>query len=162
MKRLSISALLAAAVLLAATSGCTPYPEGPAISFRAALKQISTTWRIKEAIRGGNEVTAEFTDEYLKFEEDGDFSRLEKQFQIVIPPFTQNQTVSAVGSGEWDFVDGGAQLEVLYTFEFQDPYNSAVRYSEQYNERWEILRLAEGQLWIRNGDLTLKCEFFNP
>ena len=141
-------------------SGCTGYPDGPGVSLTSAESKITTTWRIQDASLNGTEITDQFTEDFFKFDNDGEFQYFDANRLISIPPFTQDTLMPLEGVGTWEFVDGKKQVELLYNFQFKDPYNSEILYSEDINERWEITRLAEGELWMRNGDMFLKLEFF--
>lgn len=152
--------VLALGACLLLSVACTPYPEGPRISFQSALNKISSSWQVREASLNGVDITAEYDGEFYSFDEDGDFQRLEKTFQITIPPFSQDTILPIVGQGEWAFVNNNEEVEWLYDFTYRDPYNSDVRYTEQFNERWRIDRLADGELWLRNDSMTLRMEFF--
>lgn len=160
--RLSLPYLLILAILatLLLSVACSPYPEGPGISFQSALSRISSTWQVREASLNGVDITAEYEGEFFAFDEDGDFQRLEKTFQISIPPFSQDTILPVVGEGDWEFLNKNEEVEWLFTYTFRDPYNSDIRYTEQVNERWSIDRLADGELWLRNDSMTLRMEFF--
>lgn len=141
-------------------AGCTGYADGPAINLKSAKTKIANTWRVDDASLNGVETTSSYTDDFLKFEESGDFTYFDALRLISIPPFTQDTLMPMEGFGDWQFLDGGKQLEVFYTFQFKDPYNPDITYSEDINERWEVTRLAEGELWLRNDSTILKLEFF--
>ncbi|MEM7654726.1 MAG: hypothetical protein AAF399_01245 [Bacteroidota bacterium] len=141
---------------------CTGYPDGPSVSFTSALTKISTTWRVKQAVLNNTEdVTTDYETEYFKFDEDGEFETLEARYQISLPPFTQDTIIPAIGSGTWRFLEEETMVELLYGYRFRDPYNSDIFYTEEQNERYEIRRLAEDELWLSNDSLFLKLEFFS-
>lgn len=152
--------LLALGAGMLLSVACTPYPEGPRVSFQSALSKISSSWQVREASLNGVDITSEYDGEFFSFDEDGDFQRLEKTFLITLPPFSQDTIVPIVGEGEWEFVNNNEEVEWLFSYTFRDPYNSDVRYSEEINERWMIDRLADGELWLRNDSMTLRMEFF--
>ncbi|MCB0840012.1 MAG: hypothetical protein KDD63_18895 [Bacteroidetes bacterium] len=161
MKKLHSTLLVGIMAIAAwAMTGCTGYPDGPGVSFKSAQSKITTTWRIQDASLKGNEITSEYTDDFLQFNSNGEFQYFDANRQIRIPPFTQDTIMPIEGLGQWEFLDGNKQVELFYTFEFVDPYNSDIIYSEDINERWDITRLADGELWMRKGDLFLKLEFF--
>lgn len=158
LKTLLLSSV--AIAILVSLASCTGYPEGPKVSFTAAVDKISTTWRVKSAIENGTDVTARYNEEFFKFEEDGDFETIESTYSVSIPPFTQDTVLTVQGFGTWQFVADESGVEMLYAFSFQDPYNSEVFYREEINERYDILRLSQEELWLRNDSVFLKMEFF--
>ncbi|GAB4423623.1 MAG: hypothetical protein OHK0039_40330 [Bacteroidia bacterium] len=141
--------------------GCNKYPDGPGLSFRSAQSRIATTWRVKQALRDGTDITAEFDTEFFEFGDNGEFRRLETDFVVSIPPFSQDTVITVIGSGTWEFLEENTQIELFYTYTFYDPYNSSVLYRRENNERWDIDRLAEGELWLSNETTRLRFEFFN-
>ncbi|MDX2250477.1 MAG: hypothetical protein SF052_27090 [Bacteroidia bacterium] len=153
---LTIAFLMGSLIL----TGCTGYSDGPVLSLKSAKTKISTTWRVKDASLFGVEVTSSYDQDFFKFEEDGDFSYFDASRLIAVPPFTQDTIMPLEGVGEWQFLDGSKQLEVLYTFSFKDPYNPDITYTEDVNQRWEVTRLAEGELWLRDDSTILKLEFY--
>ncbi|WNJ16502.1 hypothetical protein [Pontibacter sp. G13] len=161
MKRTTTFGLAAAWMLLAfIVSGCTGYPDGPAISFQSATSKISTTWRIDEASVNGEEITDQFEGDFLKFEEDGDFQVFDNHFMVSLPPFSQDSAVSMLGFGNWEFLDGSKYVELLYDFRVQDPYNQTVIYEQNINQVWQVTRLSDDQLWLSNDSTLLKLEFY--
>ncbi|RMG67407.1 MAG: hypothetical protein D6722_13185 [Bacteroidetes bacterium] len=152
---------LLAIALFAFQTGCNKYPDGPGASFRSATSRISTTWDIKAANQDGVDITDQFEGEFFEFEEDGSFRRLETDFLISLPPFSQDTIVNIVAEGEWTFIEDETQVELFYTYTFRDPYNSSILYNEEVNERWEIRRLTQDELWLRQEGTTIRFEFFN-
>lgn len=142
-------------------AACTGYPDGPAVSLRSAEVLISTTWKVKDAIRNGQDISGNYTDDYLTLRDGGDLRYFDANRVISLPPFTQDTTVDVEGIGEWHFVNGKSQVELFYSLEFQDPYNLDVTYREEVNQLWEVARLAVGELWLQDDSTLLKLEFFN-
>ena len=145
---------------VALLTACTGYDEGPAINFTSAEKKLADTWRIAEATQNGQDVTARYAEDYMEFSEEGDFLYFESQYAISLPPFTQDTVVGLVGQGTWQFVEQKQALELLYSFRYPDFYNLNYSYDVTRNEYWEILRLFEDELWLKNDSVTLKLEFF--
>jgi hypothetical protein len=154
------------AVLLVITMSllsCTGYPDGPRISFQNQTDLLSTTWRVRQALRNGEiDITDQYEGEFFEFEDDGAFRKLEKGYTVSLPPYTQDTTFNAIAPGEWQFRSGGTEIELLYLIRTQDPYNPAVRYTEVFNELWTIQRLAEGELTLSDDSTVLRLEFFVP
>lgn len=147
-------------ILMSLVGGaCTGFAEGPTVSLVSSLKKISNTWQVKEAAVNGIDVTARYKDDFFDFKDNGEYKTLDAARLVSLPPYTEDEIVPMVGEGEWNFLDNNL-IELLYTYDFPDPYNSSVRYSEQVYERWEIARLTQDRLWLRNDSLLLKMEFF--
>lgn len=146
-------------ILGLAGSACTGFAEGPALSFVSTSKKLSTVWQVKEAALHGVDITETFKSDFFDFREDGDYKRLDATRSISLPPYTQDTFVSMIGEGEWNLLDKNT-LELFYEYEFPDTYNSNFRYTEELYERWEIARLTEDRLWLRNDSMLLKMEFF--
>ena len=146
-------------ILGLAQSACTGFAEGPAVSFTSTTKKLSTVWQVKEAALHGVDITQTFKSDFFDFKDDGEYMRLDASRLVSLPPFTQDTLVSMIGEGEWNLLDKNT-LELLYQYEFPDTYNPDVRYLEEQYERWEIARLTEDRLWLRNDSMLLKMEFF--
>jgi hypothetical protein len=146
-------------LILLALSGCTGFEDGPRISFTDPATIIANEWSVREAIQGGVEITAQYAGDVLKFEEQGAFSYQESSRIITSPPFTRRDTIQILGIGTWDFLKKKDEIELLYTFEFQDLYDPEnVTYVEERYEQWEIQRLTEDEFWIRNDSVSLRLE----
>ena len=139
--------------------GCTGYDDGPAISFRSEETKLANTWRIQGASLRGIEITDVYTDDFYRFKEGGDFERLDAAKLISVPPFTQDTIVTESGIGSWQFLKKN-KLEILYTYTIPDPYDSDISYTEEHYEVWEIDRLTQEELWLRNDSLTFKMGIF--
>ncbi|MEL6673835.1 MAG: hypothetical protein AAFR61_16635 [Bacteroidota bacterium] len=154
--RTSILAVCVAALGLMMGS-CTNYPNGPAVSLQSAISKISNVvWTVREAANGNTDLTASFAGDTFEFADDGTYRREDAARLISLPPFTADQIVPVTGRGEWEFVNGSTQIELFYTYEFTDPYNSNVSYREDLNEAWDVYRLTTTELWLQNGTIFLK------
>ncbi len=149
-------------VLLASfLAACTGYSNGPAISLRSAETKIANTWIVDEALLNGADATADYTDEFFRFNGNGTFERLENTYQTNIPPV--GPTVSKeVGQGDWFFRNGESQVELLYQFETTDPLNPSVDYVRTVNQLWTISRLTQEELWLEDDSTSLKLTLRNP
>lgn len=156
-------ALLAALLLAVGFVGCTGYPDGPAVSFKNQTELLSTTWRVRQAIRNGDtDITDQYEGEFFEFGEDGSFRTIKVGYTRSIPPFTRDTTFNPIAAGEWQYRNDVTQVELLYRIQFADPYDPSILYVETFNELWTIARLAEGELWLRDDSTELKMEFFTP
>ncbi len=144
---------------LVGVTACTGYPDGPAISFRPADELLVTTWKVKDAIRDNQDISARYEGDFQTFLADGQYLYFDSARTISLPPFTQDTTIFLQGTGEWRFVNGKSQIELLYAFEFEDPYNSDVTYREEINSLWTVARLAAGELWLEDDSTLLRLEF---
>jgi hypothetical protein len=121
-----------------ALSSCSKYEDGPAFSLRSKTERMSNTWRVEKAMENGSDVTSDF-----------------EQYQL--------QMLS----------DGGATLAALYTlgdltFEFQtsgtwsfENKSEDVRLdfeNDAADRTYEILRLKEDELWLREKGGTLELQ----
>ncbi|MFN0202662.1 MAG: hypothetical protein ACKVTZ_14150 [Bacteroidia bacterium] len=137
------------------TQACTGYSDGPNLSLRSTAKKIGRTWRVKQAVKNNVEVTETYKSGFFSFTEEGAFTTVDTKRDIIIPPYTQPQAISVLGDGSWQTLSN-TKLELLYTYTFSDPYNPNVRYSDEAYEQWDILRLTEGEFWIKNDSMSFK------
>ncbi len=140
--------------------GCTGYPDGPAISFQSADELIATTWQVKDAISNNQDISAKYAGDYQTFRDGGEYRYFDELRKVSLPPFTQDTSIAMEGVGEWRFVNKKSQVELFYTFEFEDPYNPDVIYREEFNELWTVARLKEGELWLEDDSVLLKLEYY--
>lgn len=151
------------ALCLLATLGsaCTGFIDGPAVSFQSTAAKLVNTWEVKEAARDGVDITSDFQGDNFQFKTNGTYQTLDAAKLISLPPFTRDTLIPLQGNGEWNLLSRN-ELELLYRFQFRDTYNDDVVYNEELYERWEITRLTEEQLWLRNENTLIKMEFFVP
>lgn len=145
-------------LILLSLASCTGFEDGPSISFTAPETLMANEWAVREAIKRSDDITAEYASDVLTFEELGTFSYLESARIISNPPFTQSDTLSLLGTGTWDFLNGNDQIELLYNFTYKDLFDPNIVYEEERYEQWEILRLTETEFWLRNDSISLKLE----
>lgn len=144
------------------TQACTGYSDGPTLSLRSTAKKISRTWRVKQAVKNNVEVTETYKSGFFSFTKEGAFTTVDTKRDIIIPPYTQPQAISVLGSGSWQMIStskleaAGTKLELLYKYTFSDPYNPNVRYDDEAYEQWDILRLTESEFWIKNDSMSFK------
>jgi len=136
MKNLKTSTLL---VLTAVTAlaGCKKYDDGPVFSLRSREERIANTWRVEKAMDGSNDVTSAFTQYELRLTRDRDAT------------LTASYTLGALTfdfqtNGTWDFENSMEDLRLNFENDAADA-------------NYEILRLKETELWLRDkgGDLEL-------
>lgn len=148
-----------ALILAFGLQACTGYDDGPSISFRSEAVKIANTWRIQAASLRGVEVTANYEGDFYRFQEEGEFDRLDAAKFISVPPFTQDTIVTETAIGSWQFLKDN-KIEILYAYIIPDPYDSDITYREEHYEVWQIDRLTPEELWLRNDSLTFKMGIF--
>jgi len=127
-------------IALAATmlsTGCKKYEDGPAFSLRSKKERVANTWRVGQALNGGQDVTSDFDQYELQMLSSG------------------NATLSAL----YTLGDLSFELQTSGTWSLQNS-NEDLRLdfeNDDADETYEILRLKEDELWLRtmNNDLEL-------
>ncbi len=118
--------------------GCKKYDDGPTFSLRSREERISNTWRIDRAMNGSDDVTSAFDQYELRLTKDHDAS-LTATYTLFGTDF------SFTTSGTWSFENKDEDLRL----DFEDG---------DADETYQILRLKETELWLREkgGDLELQ------
>jgi hypothetical protein len=116
---------------------------------------MDNTWKVKEAVKFGEEITELYDGGFIRFENDGAYSLLDTRRYVSLPPFTQDTALAIIANGEWDLL-AKDKFEVLYTYRFIDPYNPSVSYNDEVYEQWEILRLTESEFWVKNDSMSFR------
>jgi len=129
------TALVLTFALLAGS--CKKYDDGPIISLRSKEQRIANTWKVESAYNDGNNVTSSYEQYELQMLTDG-------KARLVAIYTLNNVTFEYETDGRWELINDKEDLKL----DFED--NSADR-------TYQILRLKEDQLWIREkgGDLEL-------
>ena len=120
-------------------SSCQKYPDGPAISFITKLERVSNDWEVKEARRGGENVTDDY-DEYSLYINKDYSARLEATYSF------NDATFIYQTDGTWEFNN---DKEELY-FDFEDDDADGFYY---------ILKLERDELWIEDKDDGTELRF---
>jgi hypothetical protein len=120
-----------------ALAGCKKYDDGPAFSLRSREERIANNWRVEQATDGGSDVTSAFSVYELRLTRDRDATLLASYTLGAL-------TLDFQTSGTWDFENSMEDL----SFDFENNAADAI---------YEILRLKENELWLREkgGDLEL-------
>ncbi|MBK9175611.1 MAG: hypothetical protein IPM46_04590 [Flavobacteriales bacterium] len=133
--RMQIVTALVAVITL---SGCQKYDDGPFFSLRAREERMANTWKVDKAMNGDDNVTSAFTQYELKLTRGRD-AELTAQYTLgaIIFEFETN--------GTWHFENNDEDVR----FDFEN---------DAADETYEILRLKETELWLRekDGDLELQ------
>ncbi len=142
MKKLS-TIFLVIVVVAVAISSCRKYEEGPNISFRSKKARLTNNWRVESAEVNGTEVSQDpyWAKQKHYIYRDG------KYIVTIIDPITlEARNVQ----GTWVLYDHGKKV-ALTTKNFSGNIDS----TNDYN----ILKLYEKQLWIRNVDNSVEIHF---
>ncbi len=116
-------------ILVSSLMSCSKYPDGPSISLRTKKERVANTWVIKQALRNGNDVTSDYTAYTLTLTKDGDA-------QLVATYVFGTATFQGNTNGTWSFE---SSKEHIY-FDYQN---------NDFDNKYQILRLKEDELWIR-------------
>ena len=130
--------ILIALVAVITLSSCQKYEEGPAFSLRTREARVANTWKVDKAMNGDNDVTSSFDQYVLELTKDRD-ATLTANYSLLGIDFDFTTT------GSWDFENSAEDLRL----DFED---------DDADETYEILRLKEKELWLREkgGDLELQ------
>ncbi len=128
MKTLRRTFLLTLAIGLLTTS-CKKYEAGPLVSLRSKKERIANTWRVEQAINNGQTVTSDFDQYELQMLHNGN-ATLAALYNLGSLSF-EFQT-----DGTWSLEDSKEDLRL-------DFENGAA------DRTYEILRLKEDELWLR-------------
>lgn len=140
MKNLSIASILIIITLGSLSTGCGKYDDGPEFSLRSRKERIANTWRVENAMNGGNDVTSSFDQYELKMSKEGG-ATLTANYAL------GDLTFEYATSGTWKLVNNDEDLQL--DFENNDA-----------DETYTILRLKEEELWLREngGELELQLK----
>lgn len=123
------SAIIFFGITLFGLTACNKYEDGPKLSLRSKKERVANTWVIEKAIRNGNDVTDEYEIYTLTTSKDGD---AKLNATIVFGGFTYTTNTN----GTWEFSSNKEKL--IFDYENDDADNT-----------YQILRLKEDELWIR-------------
>lgn len=155
-------ALLALAALCA--TACYRYEDGPSATLKKPEGFLVNVeyWRVKEVVKTmkdntQKEVTSEFTNDFVDFNTLGDLRVYDAAKFIGQPPHTRDTTMAVLAQGTWNFLKSKKNtIEMLYTYQLPDLYNDTIFYFEEHHEEWEIRRLTETELWLKNDSMFIK------
>lgn len=121
-----------------ALSSCSKYEDGPAFSLRSKKERIANTWKVEKAYDNGNDVTSYFDQYELEMLTDGDAS-LAALYTL------GDLTFEFQTNGTWSLESSNEDLRL-------DFENNAA------DKTYEILRLKEDELWLREKGGTLELQ----
>ena len=136
MKLRNLSFLIACAFLFAAgLNSCSPYEEGPAISLRSKTERVANTWRVNYAVEAdGDDKTSDYEEDRYVLDKDGNVTHT---FDIAGTVFT--------ATGTWAFTNDDENIRIQTSFDF-------LGFPVDSDETFEILKLKETEVWIRDID----------
>lgn len=132
MKKINVILLTVVASVLMLTS-CSPYEEGPAISFRSKTERLCNEWRLTRLYINGTEQTLSSIDQQttLEFKDNGTVN-----YSYAVMDST---AIIITGSGTWEFNDDKTEVitKITYTIGGTE------------TDTFKILRLKEKELCLR-------------
>lgn len=133
MKKLNVILLTVVASVLMLTS-CSPYEEGPAISFRSRTERLCNEWRLTRLYINGTEQTLSAFDQQttLEFKDNGTVN-----YSYAVMDST---AIVITGSGTWEFNDDQTEVITKITYVL----------GGTETDTFKILRLKEEELWLKN------------
>lgn len=133
MKKLNVILLTVVASVLMLTS-CSPYEEGPAISFRSRTERLCNEWRLTRLYINGTEQTLSAFDQQttLEFKDNGTVN-----YSYAVMDST---AIVITGSGTWEFNDDQTEVITKITYVL----------GGTETDTFKILRLKEEELWLEN------------
>ncbi len=133
MKKLNVILLTVVASVLMLTS-CSPYEEGPAISFRSRTERLCNEWRLTRLYINGTEQTLSAFDQQttLEFKKNGTVN-----YSYAVMDST---AIIITGSGTWEFNDDETEVITKITYTI----------GGTKTDTFKILRLKEEELWLKN------------
>ena len=139
MKKLRLIALSTVLLFAFSFTSCK-YEEGPTISLRPKNERIANTWVIDKAYHNGEEVT----DEYDQYEL---YLTTDNKASLTVVYSGGTFTFEYNTSGVWAFANSKEEL----VLDFED---------DEADRTYEILRLAEKELWLKEkgGDTELQLQ----
>lgn len=136
MKKLTPIAIVAFFFAIALSS-CSPYEEGPAISFRSKAERLANTWSINYAVEAdGDDKTSDYS---------GDVYLLDKDGNITITFTEAGTTFEATGTWTLTNDDENIRIQSSYTV-------PVINLTISSDETYEILKLKENEVWIKDVD----------
>jgi len=137
--KISIIALIVGCTAFTFT-GCKKYEDGPSISLLTKKARVAGTWGVEKYMVNGVDQTAAwrqvYSSENLIFDKAGTYSAT---YNTILGPFTD--------AGTWAFINDKANLQLI-----SSSANSVA-------DVWEIIRLTNSELWVRETGSTTPDEF---
>ena len=136
MKRLFTLICIITSVLL--LTECKKYPEGPSVSFRSKKERIANTWKLSKYYENNVDLTSNFNTAYTKFT----FTTTKGGDYTITREFYGFANTSETGT--WTFSSNKKTFILLPTSISVGTLPSS--------SSWQILKLYENEMWLRNID----------
>ena len=121
---------------------CKKYPEGPSISFRSKKERIANTWKLSKYYENSVDLTSNFNTVYTKFSfvttKNGDYTITRELYSLV----------NTTESGTWTLSSNKKTFNLFPT--------SITIGAVPNASSWQILKLYENEMWLRNIDSSGK------
>jgi hypothetical protein len=127
MKKTTITIIGIIAMLI--FTECKKYQEGPLISFRSKKSRIEGKWKYSKVLFNDIEKTSEFINAELEFGTDGSFCN-KRNTPVIDPP--------QESKGTWTLANNDLCIDLT----------SVGFYGGTTVQRWNILKLKKGELWL--------------
>lgn len=138
MKKIRYTGLAVSLLLVAAS--CSKYEDGPMVSLRSKKARVANDWTFVKVTDDGEDVTDSYDEFELTLQEDGDAS-------LVAQYDWGDFSFEFETDGTWMLTDNKEVLELDFE-------------SDDADEEYQILRLTENELWLREkgGDREFELE----
>jgi hypothetical protein len=136
MKKLfALICIITSALLL---TECKKYPEGPSISLRSKNERIANTWKLSKYYENSVDLTSNFNTTFTKFAfnttKGGDYTITRELYSIA----------NTTESGTWTLSSNKKTFNLSPT--------SITIGAVPNASSWQILKLYENEMWLRNID----------
>jgi hypothetical protein len=129
-------------------SQCKKYPEGPSFSLRTKTERISNTWKLNQLLVNNVDSTAQYSsilkDYTVIINKSGSYSI---SYYVSLPPFGNFTNTE---NGNWSFSSNKKEINLT-------PVSITLGTLPAANS-WQILKLYEKELWLKdidnNGKIT--------
>ncbi|MCH7411365.1 hypothetical protein MM239_18365 [Belliella sp. DSM 111904] len=136
MKKNMIGLLVATAF---AFQSCDDYPDGPLVSLKSKTERVANDWKIGEALDEGTDITSDYERYELSLTKDGE-AILTANYNLL------GINYEFTTSGTWVFLSNETKL----SFDFENDDADGI---------YEILRLKEDELWLKEDAGTIELHF---
>jgi len=131
LKNISLFSLMVL-FLAAGLNSCSPYEEGPGISFRSKAERIANTWTINYAVEAdGDDRTSDFDSFVVVTDKDGNITTTYDLLGVTI-----------TSSGTWELTNDDETLKTDVDTEILGITSNTVT-------NFTILKLAEDEMWLK-------------
>lgn len=136
MKKFMIGLLITTAF---AFQSCDDYPDGPLVSLTSKTERVANDWKVGEALDEGTNITSEYEKYELSLTKGGE-ANLTANYKFLGIQYEFTTT------GTWEFLSNETKL----SFDFENDDADGV---------YEILRLKEDEMWLKEDAGTVELHF---